>query len=273
MIKKSTCLFLLSLLIVLTGFFLNYFSINGKAWEIDQTGTATYIVDGDTLDVSSIGRIRLADIQCPEIGDPGSTEATQYLASLVYQKEVYVDVDDITGTDPYGRIVAVIYVYHNDTHLINVNKALLEAGHAEIWNFDNNEFNPYDWTLYVIYQSEPEPDPEPEPEPEPPPNNPPDDSPSDNPPPDDSNEDNSPSDDNSGNQWIPLAISITLGIGIAVGLVVLTGWLLVKYTDIGAIKSKEKLKKSQKCMISKEKIFRQDIEYNNDPIINYVISN
>lgn len=79
-------------------------------------------------------------------------EATQFLESLVYDKEVYVDIDDIYGTDPYDRIVAVIYVYYDDAHLKNVNQALLDKGHAEIMNNDY-EFNPYTWTLLVEYDS------------------------------------------------------------------------------------------------------------------------
>ncbi|HEC38500.1 hypothetical protein LCGC14_0705950 [marine sediment metagenome] len=147
---------------------LNFFIIAGYSWEIDSTGTVYNIVDGDTIDVTSVGRIRLADIDCPESGESGGVEATQYISSLIYQKEVYVDVDDVSGTDPYGRVVAVIYVYYDDTRLKNVNKAMVAAGHADIWDFDNNEFNPYSWTLYVNYQSNPPPDPSPPDDPLPP---------------------------------------------------------------------------------------------------------
>jgi len=145
---------------------LSFFTIPVYSWEIDETGTVYNIVDGDTVDVTSVGRIRLADIDCPESGEAGSAAATQYISSLIYQKEVYVDIDDITGKDPYDRWVAVIYVYYDDDNLKNVNKAMLVAGHADIWDFDNNEFNPYSWTLYVSYQSNPPPDPPP---PDPPP--------------------------------------------------------------------------------------------------------
>jgi hypothetical protein len=157
--------------------FLSSFPIYGYSWEIDKAGTAYNIVDGDTLDVSSVGRIRLADIDCPEPGESGGASASQYLSFLVYQKEVYVDVDDVHGTDLYGRIVAVLYVRYDATRLKNVNKAMLASGHAEIWNF-NNEFDPYAWTLYVTYQENPPPD---DPPPDPPPPDPP---PSDPPPPD-----------------------------------------------------------------------------------------
>jgi endonuclease YncB( thermonuclease family) len=43
-----------------------------------------------------------------------------------------VDIDDVYGTDIYGRIVAVLYVYYDTNHLKNVNKAVLDSGHAVI---------------------------------------------------------------------------------------------------------------------------------------------
>jgi micrococcal nuclease len=148
----------------------SFFTIPVHSWEIDQTGTVYNIVDGDTVDVTSVGRIRLADIDCPEPSESGGPAASQYISSLIYQKEVYVDIDDITGKDPYDRWVAVIYVYYDDTRLKNVNKAMLVAGHAVIDNYHNNEFNPYSWTLYVSYQSNPPPDPPPPDDPSPTPN-------------------------------------------------------------------------------------------------------
>jgi len=119
-------------------------------WEIDAQGTVTYIVDGDTFDVNSVGRIRLADIDCPDQGEAGCQEATNYVSSLINGKTVYVDIDDVYGTDPYNRTVAVVYVRYNSTHLLNVNKDLLVQGLATIWNF-YNEFNPYAWSLFVYY--------------------------------------------------------------------------------------------------------------------------
>ena len=118
------------------------------SWEIDASGTVSYIVDGDTLDVNSLGRVRLADINTPESGESGYTEAKNYLSSLVYGKSVYVDIDDIYQTGPYGRWIAVIYIDNNATHCKNINKAMLDSGLADIANY-YNEFNPYTWTLFV----------------------------------------------------------------------------------------------------------------------------
>lgn len=121
-------------------------------WEIDAQGDVTNIVDGDTYDMTSIGRVRLADIDCPDQGEAGCEAATSYMTSLIDGKHVYVDIDDVYQTDVYGRYVCVTYVRYNSTHLLNVNKDLLVRGYATIWNF-NNEFDPYEWPLYVYYTS------------------------------------------------------------------------------------------------------------------------
>ncbi len=119
-------------------------------WEIDEIGTVTRVVDGDTFDAAPVGRVRLADINTPEVGRLGAREATDYLSSLIRNRVVYLDVDDLYGSDVYGRVVAVVYVRHNATHLLNVNEALLEAGLARVADFPN-EFDPRAWTLYAGY--------------------------------------------------------------------------------------------------------------------------
>jgi endonuclease YncB( thermonuclease family) len=119
-------------------------------WEIDAVGIAYHVVDGDTLDVDSVGRVRLADINAPEIGQPGALEATDFVVSLVFNKTVYLDIDDIYGADVYGRTIAVLYARYNATYLINVNKALLDSGLAVLDDFPN-EFDPGSWSRYVNY--------------------------------------------------------------------------------------------------------------------------
>jgi len=51
----------------------------------------------------------------------------------------------------------VVYFDHNSTHLMNVSKALLVQGVAEICEHSNNEFNPYMWNLYVEKATTPTP--------------------------------------------------------------------------------------------------------------------
>ncbi len=120
-------------------------------WEIDATAFVSRVVDGDTLHAARLGVVRLADIDTPEVGEPGAREATNYLASLVLGRQVYLDMDDLGRTDRYGRIVAIAYVRHNATHLLNVNQALIEAGLARL-DDHRNEFDPRTWTRYVSHQ-------------------------------------------------------------------------------------------------------------------------
>jgi hypothetical protein len=118
--------------------------------EVDGTAVVTYIVDGDTFDVHTDDRIRLADIDTPELSEQGGQEAKDFLSDWIFGNPVYLDVDDYYQFDTNGtRIVCVVYTYYNTTHLLNVNKLLLNEGHAIIDNHDN-EFNPNSWSLYVL---------------------------------------------------------------------------------------------------------------------------
>ncbi len=119
-------------------------------WEVDTTAFVSRVVDGDTLHAARLGVVRLADIDTPEVGEAGAREATNYLTSLVLGRQVYLDVDDLERTDRYGRIVAIVYVRHNGTHLLNVNQALIEAGLARL-DDHRNEFDPRTWTRYVLH--------------------------------------------------------------------------------------------------------------------------
>lgn len=155
MIKKKLIFLICSSVLIFIGFLVaeyNYFNNPNEerdcedSIEIDAIGLGVYIVDGDTLDVSGLDRIRLADINTPEIDESGYQEAKDYLYSLTFNKTVYVDIDDY-GSTSYGRIICVIYV-DNPNGYLNVNKALLVYGYADLMDFSNNEFNPSLWNLY-----------------------------------------------------------------------------------------------------------------------------
>ena len=94
------------------------------AWEIDLTSSVTLIHDGDSFHIVD-DEVRLADINAPEWNQIGGPEATSALTSLISGKTLYIDTDQKTGRDLYGRLVAVVYVIHNSTHYLNINKELL----------------------------------------------------------------------------------------------------------------------------------------------------
>jgi hypothetical protein len=125
--------------------------VNG--WEINETTSVTKVIDGDTFYIQN-DRVRLADINAPENGtEPGFSIAKYALANMVGGQTVYLDTDQQSGRDQYGRLVAVVYVKYNSTHYLNVNKALLVQEVAVEKDFTNNEFSPASWALYVRYSN------------------------------------------------------------------------------------------------------------------------
>lgn len=127
-----------------------------SAMIVDVCANVYHVVDGDTFDAFPVGRIRLADVNAPEISTPAGLEAKKALAGLIeeYGPLVYLDVDDVHVMDRYYRIVAVVYLRVNETHLLNVNKWIVENGYAEIWDYVN-EFNPNAWELYLYQREDP----------------------------------------------------------------------------------------------------------------------
>ncbi len=91
-------------------------------------GKCVGVTDGDTISVMHGGRavkVRLEGIDCPESGQDFSNAAKKYTSALVYGKTVEVRQ---TGTDRYGRVLAVVYADGT-----NVNLALIQAGLA--WHY------------------------------------------------------------------------------------------------------------------------------------------
>ena len=123
-------------------------------------GRVSKVVDGDTLDVTlqdynssqvseDVIRIRLADIDTPEVRGPKPCEAgknaSAYTRTWLQSSYIFLDLDDKTGKDPYGRWVAVVYLSEDGKPGRNFNKQLVDAGHAIIEDFKNNEFDPRSW--------------------------------------------------------------------------------------------------------------------------------
>ena len=123
----------------------------------EAMGRVTKVVDGDTFDVQlqdsslyeDLIRVRLADIDCPETRGSKACEAgknaSAYTRSWLLSTYIFLDLDDKTGKDQYDRWVAVAYLSEGGVPGRNFNKMLVDAGHAEIKDFENNEFDPWSW--------------------------------------------------------------------------------------------------------------------------------
>ncbi len=142
----------LVVLLILGIAYISQTHVSTQSFEIDTICELRRVVDGDTIDTFPCGRIRFADINAPEIYTLEGEKAMQALEDVLsrYGPKLYLDVDDIYVIDRYNRIVAVVYVRYNSTHLLNINLWMVINGYAEITDY-YNEFNPYRWSLYVYY--------------------------------------------------------------------------------------------------------------------------
>jgi micrococcal nuclease len=119
----------------------------------EANGVVTYVVDGDTFYVqiqgydSRIGNIsvRLADVDSPEMNTSEGKDSRNYTFQVLNGSFVSLDLDDDTGKDKYCRWVAVVFFQNQDGTPANFNRMLVDSGHASIWNFCNNEFDPRTW--------------------------------------------------------------------------------------------------------------------------------
>jgi micrococcal nuclease len=99
------------------------------------TATITRITDGDTVQaITQEGtklKVRLYGIDAPETskgripGEPFGNDSRDYLASLISQKSVRVEIRDI---DRYRRMVAILWLAER-----NVNQEMIVAGMAEAY--------------------------------------------------------------------------------------------------------------------------------------------
>ena len=92
-------------------------------------GNVVGITDGDTLTLLTPEKkqvkIRLAEIDTPERGQPYGSKARQALADLTFQKDVAVLYVD---TDRYGRTIGRIYVGQ-----VDVSAELVHSGAAWVY--------------------------------------------------------------------------------------------------------------------------------------------
>ncbi|RBQ22910.1 hypothetical protein ALNOE001_13820 [Candidatus Methanobinarius endosymbioticus] len=112
-------------------------TINTQNYEkyYETKGFCDYVVAGDTLDVSGVGKIRLVGIDTPERGEEGYQNATDFVKQKCLGKTLYLDIDDAKNKDKYDRTLAIIYVDG-----INLNEELLKRGYAEILFIPPSDF-------------------------------------------------------------------------------------------------------------------------------------
>lgn len=120
--------------------------ISSTSANYEASGYCYHVVDGDTIDVKGVGRIRFVGVNTPERGQAGYQEAEDFVGKMCLGKTVGLNIDDAKHYDKYGRALAVVYSGN-----INVNAELLKRGYAEVMYIPPSEFNPYSWVGTTNY--------------------------------------------------------------------------------------------------------------------------
>ena len=87
------------------------------------------VVDGDTIRAEAKGKeikIRLVEIDAPEMNQPFGAQSKNFLSRLLYEKDVTLIAQ---GEDRYGRVLGNLFSYE-----LNVNMLMVKFGFA--WVYD-----------------------------------------------------------------------------------------------------------------------------------------
>ena len=98
-----------------------------------ESGIVTNVVDGDTVDVEGVGRIRVIGIDTPERGACGFESATQAMSVLVLGREVALVPGATVDVDRYGRLLRYV-----DVGPVDAGLSLIEDGWA-IARYDSRD--------------------------------------------------------------------------------------------------------------------------------------
>ena len=101
----------------------------------EASGKCYKVVDGDTIWVEGVGKIRFVQVNTPEKGEDGYKEAKDYVKEKCLGKTVYLDIDDKKHYDKYNRTLAIVYTENQD-----INRELLNENLAEIMYIPPSEF-------------------------------------------------------------------------------------------------------------------------------------
>src|SRR5436190_19479287 len=97
--------------------------------------TVAYVVDGDTIDLRGGGRVRLVQIDAPEVREREcyAQRSTRVLRELLPAGSTVALLPDarLDRVDRYGRLLRYVF-----RHGRNLNLALVERGAATVWFFE-----------------------------------------------------------------------------------------------------------------------------------------
>ncbi len=123
----------------------------------EACGHVSRVVDGDTFDLivdrgdsridSAVVRVRLADVDAPEVDCEEGKAAKELATILLLDRSVCLDIDDLNVRDKYGRLICLAYLRGRDGQILTpcVNRMIVDSGSAAIKDYKDNEFDPDKW--------------------------------------------------------------------------------------------------------------------------------
>ena len=124
----------------------------------EAVGRVVSVISGEALGVqmlisdprtNNVDSIKLADIASPSTVTPEGKAAQKYARSLLWNKTVYLDIDNSTssGRNEWSQLICVVYLVDSEYRPIwpPVNRIIVDAGYAKVDDDKKNEFDPGAW--------------------------------------------------------------------------------------------------------------------------------
>ena len=103
-----------------------------------QAASVDYVVDGDTIRLSSGVYVRLIGIDTPEVGECGYEEAKQKLDRWVGETARLVNPSSVQDTDHYDRLLRYVHASGKDTGLALIKRGLAKARYDGLDGYDHH---------------------------------------------------------------------------------------------------------------------------------------
>ena len=124
----------------------------------EAVGRVVSVISGNSLGgqmlisdprTNNVDSIKLADIASPSTVTPEGKAAQKYVRSLLWNKTVYLDIDDNTssGRNEWSQLICVVYLVDSEYRPIwpPVNRIIVDMGYAKVDDDKKNEFDPGAW--------------------------------------------------------------------------------------------------------------------------------
>lgn len=126
-------------------------AVAASAHPQEAKGIVTEIIDGNTFEVNTLGRVRLADVASVPADSRAGLKAREFTRDTIANTQVFLDIDNQTGRDKDGCWMCVVYrAYSNGTPNLNANfnQMYVNAGYGRISDNPDTEFNPANWSSH-----------------------------------------------------------------------------------------------------------------------------